>query len=82
MKTLVISFATLLTLGACASGGAEGEVCTSDADCAEGLECHIEEHADHDDGEEHEESGVCESHEDDHDDHDDTAHDDTAHEEM
>ena len=81
MKTIIIGFATLMTLGACATAAGEGEVCTSDADCAEGLECHMEDHDDHADEseEEHEESGVCESHEDDH---DDTAHDDTAHEEM
>ena len=81
MKTLIISFGALLTLGACAPAALEGETCMSDDDCAEGLECHIEDHSDHADEEDHEESGVCESHEDDHDDHDDTAHEEGDHEE-
>ena len=80
MKTLVFSFAAILTLGACAAGGAEGDSCSSDADCADGLECHFDEaHQGHDhaEGEDH---GVCESHEDHdddtgHDDHDDEDHD-------
>ena len=72
MKTLLLTFTALLTLIACGAGGAAGDSCTTDADCADGLECHIEEHDDHDDEdtaaheeeEEHEETGVCEDHED------------------
>jgi len=87
MKTLLLTLTAFFTLTAC--GGATGEVgdsCTTDADCAEGLECHIEDHDDHDhegedaegEEEEHEETGVCEEHEEhDHDDHDD--HDDEDH---
>jgi len=85
MKTLLLTLTAFITLTAC--GGATGEAgdsCTTDADCAEGLECHIEDHEDHDhegeegEEEEHEETGVCEEHEDhddeDHDDHDDEDH--------
>ena len=68
--------ATSVALTACATLGEEGEACTTDADCADGLECHIEEHEedgdtaadeDHDD---HEEGGVCEAHDEDHEGHD------------
>jgi hypothetical protein len=67
MKTVLLTFTALLTLIACGAGGVDGDSCTSDADCADGLECHIEEHDDtaaHEDEEEHEETGVCEDHED------------------
>ena len=64
MKTLVFSFAAILTLGACAAGGADGDSCTSNDDCAEGLECHFEDHSEHEHEEGHEETGVCESHSD------------------
>ena len=75
MKISIPFSLALLLMVACAAPGEEGDACTADADCADGLECHVEEHDDHDDEEEdHEESGVCEAHDDDHDDHDD--HDD------
>jgi hypothetical protein len=48
-------------LAACASGADVGEECSTDADCAEGLECHL-----HDGEEDH---GECEEYEE----HDDTA---------
>ena len=81
MKTLIFSFAAILTLGACAAGGAEGDSCTADADCADGLECHFEDHSEHEHEEGHEETGVCESHEDHSDSgHDDEDHDDEDHE--
>ena len=80
MKTnLLITFAAALTLVACGSAGKAGDACTTDDDCEDGLECHVEEHDDHGDEEEHEdeehedEEGVCEeagAH-DDHEDHDD-----------
>jgi len=72
MKTnLFIIFSAALTLAACASAGKAGDACTTDDDCEDGLECHVEEHDDHGDEEEHEyEEGVCEE-ADAHDDHDD-----------
>ena len=72
MRNLLFTFSALVALTACATLGEEGEACTTDADCADGLECHIEEHEedgdtaadeDHDD---HEEGGVCEAHDEDH----------------
>ena len=79
-RLLVLS--SLLALAAC-SAGAEGDVCTSDDDCGEGLECHMDhhEHDEGDTGEEHDEDedhdheegeeGVCEAEGEDHDhDHD------------
>ncbi len=45
------------TMALFACEGKEGDECTSDADCAEGLECHMH------DGEE--DQGECEAHEDD-----------------
>ena len=79
-RLLVLS--SLLALAAC-SAGAEGDACTSDEDCGEGLECHVEhddhdshedgdsgeEHDDHEEGEEGEE-GVCEAEGEDHEGHD------------
>ncbi len=73
-RLLVLS--SLLALAAC-SAGAEGDACTSDDDCGDGLVCHME-HDDHGDedsgeahdeeGEEHSDEGVCEAEgEDDHD---------------
>lgn len=66
MKT--ITLLALFALTACGAGGEVGAECTSDEDCAEGLECHFHEH--HDDGdtgeaheEEEEEHGECEAHE-------------------
>ena len=66
MKNLVLTLTALVGLVACGSGAAEGEPCTSDADCADGLECHMEEHeGEEEEGEEHDhEEGVCESHDD------------------
>ena len=57
IKTLFI-FLGLLTLAACGGGdgATEGEACTTDADCADGLECHMH------DGEE--DDGECEAHDD------------------
>ena len=55
------SLLSVLVLSACA--GKAGDECTSDDDCADGLECHM-----HDGEEDH---GECEEHdEDDHDDED------------
>ena len=49
-----LTLATLLT--ACAGPGQVGDECTSDADCADDLECHMHEgETDHGDCEEHEE---------------------------
>ena len=69
------TFAALLTLFACSSPGAVGEACSEDADCEDGLECHVEtaegEEADAD------AEGTCEeagAH--DHDDHEGEDHDD------
>ncbi|MFT5684715.1 MAG: hypothetical protein ACI8RZ_005659 [Myxococcota bacterium] len=69
MKTIhLLALTALLTLSACGAGDA-GDECSSDDDCADGLECHF--HDDHDDeeeeeehDEEEEEHGVCEEHED------------------
>ena len=68
MKTkLFLTSAAALILAACAPAGAEGDSCSADADCEEGLHCHIEEHDDHADEEDHEEhegeEGVCEEEE-------------------
>ena len=52
-KSLII--ASTMFLIACE--GKEGDECTSDADCAEGLECHM-----HDGEEDH---GECEAHDED-----------------
>jgi len=59
----------LFTLAAC-STGQEGDECFDDNDCADGLECHLHEEHDHEEGEKHdheegeehdgEEAGVCE----------------------
>ena len=68
--TRVISTLSLVALlSACGDGAKEGEECTSDADCAEGLECHM-----HDGEEDH---GECEA-ADDHEDGDDHEDEDTA----
>ena len=72
MKNLLLTFSALIALTACATVGEEGDACTTDADCADGLECHIEEHDDHtetgteegDDHDDHSDEGVCESHDD------------------
>ena len=60
-------FTTLLTLVACGAPGEAGDACTTDADCAEGLECHVHDHEGEDEeDEEHgddDEGGVCEAHE-------------------
>jgi len=75
MKTNMLALAALLTLSACGAAGEVGDECTTDDDCAEGLECHF--HDDHEgeeedhEGEDHEdedhegeEHGECEEHED------------------
>ena len=64
---LTLSF---LSLMACSAPGEAGDACETDADCADGLECHVHDHDDEDhDAEEHDESaeagGVCEAHDDD-----------------
>ena len=74
MTTLyTMAIAGLFALTACGSAGEAGDECFDDGDCAEGLECHVEEHDGHEDEdtahedeeEEHEdEGGVCESHDD------------------
>ena len=67
MKISTILTATaFLSLAACSSLGQAGDACTTDADCEEGLECHVHEHDEEEEGEEHEgeeEGGVCEAHE-------------------
>lgn len=51
-KLSIIAFA--LFLSACGEASKVGEECTTDADCGEGLECHM-----HDGEEDH---GECEEH--------------------
>ena len=69
MKNLILTLVALGGFAAC-GGGAEGDPCKTDADCADGLECHMEEHEgeeEEEEGEEHDhdhEEGVCESHDD------------------
>ena len=54
-KVSLIAFALLLS--ACGESGKAGDECTTDADCADGLECHMHEgETDH---------GECEAHEED-----------------
>ena len=57
IMTRILSTLTLATLlTACAGPGQVGDECTSDADCADDLECHMHEgETDHGDCEEHEE---------------------------
>ena len=55
MKKLSLIALTLF-LSACAQPGKVGDECSEDADCGEGLECHMHE------GEE--DHGECEAHED------------------
>jgi len=62
----LMTLAAMLALGACGGGGEVGEECESDADCADGLECHLHEH----DGEVSD-HGECEEHE-----HDEAEHED------
>ena len=55
MKIKNIAFMSMFVLlGACGEAAKAGEECTADADCAEGLECHM-----HDGEEDH---GECEEH--------------------
>ena len=65
----ILSFAFLMTVAACGAeaGGQAGDACTTDADCATGLECH-----------DHDGEMECEAHEDedDHEDHTDDDHTD------
>lgn len=69
-KLIVLSTIALLS-SACASGAKVGEECSADADCAEGLECHL-----HDGEEDH---GECEEHSDE--EHGDEEHSDEDHSE-
>lgn len=62
-----LAFAGFFALTACGSGGKVGDECEVDADCDEGLECHLHVH----DGVESD-HGECEEHE--HDESDDTDH--------
>ena len=57
MKLLTIMFTGLETLSACGDLGQAGDACASDGDREEGLECHIEDHGDEEEGED---EGVCE----------------------
>ena len=50
--------ALALFMSACAQPGKVGDECSENADCAEGLECHL--HEDGHEGEEEEAHGVCE----------------------
>jgi hypothetical protein len=72
MKTnVILTFTTLFALTACGAGGAVGDTCTTDADCADGLECHIEEHEEEtheeEEHEDHVEEGTCEDSHEEHD---------------
>ena len=67
MTLRTMTLAVLFTLSACGSEGDLGDACETDADCADGLECHKEAHEAHQgeeepDGEEEhmDEGGVCE----------------------
>lgn len=69
-RKYVFTLAALFTLGACSQPGEVGEECAEDAedaDCVEGLECHLHEHdgeiADHGECEEHDEDEEHEEHE-------------------
>ena len=63
----LFTVAGMFSLAACSSLGQAGDACTTDADCEDGLECHVHEHdEEEEEGEEHEgeeEGGVCEAHE-------------------
>ena len=70
--TFSLALAALLSFIACAQPGEAGDPCTTDDDCADGLECHVHDHeeGEHDEEEgEHDEEegeeGVCEEHSDD-----------------
>ncbi len=66
-KSMAFMMTALLGLVACGAEGEAGDACTTDADCAEGLECHVHDHEEEEEGEEHAEEdagGVCESHDD------------------
>ena len=70
-KTPLALALCFISLVACSTLAQEGDECTTDADCAEGLECHMHEH----DGEESD-HGECEAHDEDDTDHaGDTDHD-------
>ncbi|MBX2798140.1 MAG: hypothetical protein KTR31_10735 [Myxococcales bacterium] len=59
------AIAVVLALGACDSLGEVGDACEVDADCVDGLECHVEEEEEEGtEEEEHEHEGHCEEHED------------------
>ena len=55
--------ACALFLSACAQPGKVGDECSADADCGEGLECHMHEgETDHGECEAHEDHGDEEEH--------------------
>lgn len=60
-KINLLAFAGMLALAACGKGDV-GDECYEDADCADGLECHVEEHEEegHDEEGHEDEAGVCE----------------------
>jgi hypothetical protein len=76
MKRFMFLSVGLLALAGCSSAGAVGEDCTVDADCEDGLVCHVEAHdEEEEEGEDHDEGGMCEeagAHDDDHTDEDHT----------
>ena len=57
MKFRILTALCFLTLAACGSEGAEGDECSTDADCGDDLHCHVEadETTGHCEHEEHEE---------------------------
>ena len=63
--SMLFALGAMFALTGCGTEGQEGDACTTDADCAEGLECHVHEHEEgEEEEEEHEEEGMCEAHED------------------
>ena len=60
MKVLKASMPLLVVfMAACGSEGKVGDACTTADDCEDGLECHVDEHEEHDDheDEDHEDEG-------------------------
>ena len=59
----ILGIAAMLALAACSPQAKEGEACTSNDDCEDGLECHMEKHEegeDHSEEDHADEKGVCE----------------------
>lgn len=54
----LLALGAMFTFGACGAEGQEGDECETEADCGDGLECHLHEH----DGEVSD-HGECEAHE-------------------